>query len=719
MLKSQQMNLTSAERRWLPLLGKTGKLAMRWACYLNKRRYPVLEQTFEGIAVTRAKMLRGWARQQWSMLDHFAEEILVDFPPSDAAGLQRKKAAFFDFSELFIIDTAGQVLVSTYARRIGARDLLPEAVKRGLQAQFLHGPYADPQTLTIGSSSSKFHDVVTLMFYQPLVKDGVTVGCLCGRVPNDVIGDIIQREAGHVFIESGDNYLFMVNPVFNPSIKQGTALSRSRFEDNTFSLGDNLKQGVRTAFGTVTVKQHTELELVFNDPATGQLHPGVRETIRNGENMFVTYPGYSDYRHIPVIGKGVTFQMPGSPDIWGMMCEADLEEAFRFRSIAYRQKRSYFAIVFGFWSVSMAASILMNLGGVETELFHLGLMVIGSFFFYKFSVAPMTERMRTMARVIRNLAEGGGNLSQRFDRNEAATDEIAVMAQWVNSFIDTLDSTVSRVIMTADELNSNHDSMQQRNQHATESSRQVLNAVQEISTMLKKQMEDIDSANQTTAEIRNAMQQAVTGSQQQLHVVQQRTQDIRHSIDLSTQTIRDLGISTDRIGKIVDVINEIADQTNLLALNAAIEAARAGEAGRGFSVVADEVRKLAERTAHATSEIRSMISTVQSKAKDAVVNMDTGMSRMEEGLKLAEEAATDNSGMQEILERMLLLLQDISQGAYSYGSRVQGVANVTSSMRSALDELNYTVVQARQTSQRLHGLAGQFQVTQVQGKPAV
>ena len=719
MLKSQHMNLTSAEHRWLPWLGKTGKLAMRWACHLNKRRYPVLEQTFEGIAGTRVRMLRGWARQQWGMLSHFAEEIIEDFPSSSATALQKKKAAFFDFSELFVIDPAGQVLASTYPKRVGAKDLLPEAVKRGLQAQFLHGPYADSQTLVIGQSSSKFHDAVTLMFYQPLVRDGVVIGCLCGRVPNDVIGDIIQREAGHVFIESGDNYLFMVNPVFDPSIKQGTALSRSRFEDNTFSLGDNLKQGVRTAFGTVTVKQHTELELVFNDPATGQLHPGVRETIRNGENMFVTYPGYSDYRHIPVIGKGITFQMPGSPDTWGMMCEADLEEAFRFRSITYRQKRSYFAIVFGFWGVSMLASMFMNLGGVETELFHLGLMVVGSFFFYKFSVAPMTERLRTMARVIRNLAEGGGNLSQRFDRNEAATDEIAVMAQWVNSFIDTLDSTVSRVIMTAEELNSNHDSMQQRNQHATESSRQVLNAVQEISTMLKKQMEDIDSANQTTDEIRNAMQQAVAGSQQQLQVVQQRTQDIRHSIDLSTQTIRDLGVSTDRIGKIVDVINEIADQTNLLALNAAIEAARAGEAGRGFSVVADEVRKLAERTAHATSEIRTMISTVQSKARDAVVNMDTGMSRMEDGLKLAEEAATDNSGMQEILERMLLLLQDISQGAYSYGSRVQGVANVTSSMRSALDELNYTVVQARQTSQRLHGLAGQFQVTQVQGKPAV
>lgn len=719
MLKSNEMSLSPQERRWLPWFGKTGKLSMRWACFLNKRRYPVLEQTFEGIAGTRVKMLRGWAKQQWAMLSHFSEEVLEDFPPKAATVLQKKKPTFFDSSELFVIDTEGTVLASTYPARVGKRDLLPEAVKRGLQGQFLHGPYVDPQTQAVGPSSSKFHDAVTLMFYQPLVKDGQTLGCLCSRVPNDVVGDIIQREAGHVFIESGDNYLFMVKPVFDPSVRPGTALSRSRFEDNTFSLGDNLKQGVRTAYGTVTVRNHTELELVFNDPATGQLHPGIRETMRKGENMFVTYPGYSDYRHIPVIGKGVTFQMPGSPDTWGMMCEADLEEANRFRSIAYRQKRSFFAIVFGFWLLSFIATFALGLDGIKTELLHLGLLVVGSVCFYKFSVSPMTERLRTMARVIRNLAEGGGNLSQRFERKEAATDEIAVMAQWVNSFIDTLDSTVSRVIMTADELNLNHDSMQQRNQHATNASREVLDAVQDILVLLNKQMEDIQSANRTTDEIRDAMQQAVSSSQQQLEVVQLRTRDIRHSIDLSTQTIRDLSDSTDRIGKIVDVINEIADQTNLLALNAAIEAARAGEAGRGFSVVADEVRKLAERTASATSEIRQMISTVQGKAKDAVVNMDTGMSRMEEGLRLAEEAATDNSGMQDILERMLQLLQEISEGTYSYGSRVQGVAQVTSSMRTALDELNYTVVQARQTSQRLHGLAGQFQVTQVQGKPAV
>ncbi len=172
------------------------------------------------------------------------------------------------------------------------------------------------------------------MFYQPLCYDNEVVGCLCGRVPNDVMGDLIQREAGHIYNESGDNYIFMVESRLDRDILPGTALSRSRFEDDTFSHGENLKSGVNTNWGMVKIRQHTEFEIRFTDPATNELHPGVRETIANGSNLYIDYPGYSDYRHIPVIGKGVTFQLKGSPDRWGMMCEADLEEVYRHRSLA-------------------------------------------------------------------------------------------------------------------------------------------------------------------------------------------------------------------------------------------------------------------------------------------------------------------------------------------------------------------------------------------------
>lgn len=712
MLKSYQMKRSAAEQSWLPWFGKNGKLALRWATLINRRRYPVQEQTFEGISTTRVQLLTNWANAQWGLLDAMLEEIQRELPAPSTALMQGLLTRMKDFSELFVIDADGNVICSSQATRPVRYNLSPKAIGTGLQQRLLHGPYIDPLTKEFGVSSSKFHDAVTLMFYLPIKRDNKALGCLCGRVPNDVLGDLIQREAGHVFVESGDNYIFMVKPVFDPGVKPGTALSRSRFEDSTFSLGDNLKQGVRTDYGIVKIKQHTELELVFNDPATGQLHPGVRETINNGQNLFVTYPGYPDYRHIPVIGKGTTFQMPGSLDTWGMMCEADLEEANRFRSVNFRMMNANLLLMFVTWSLTFGAMQFARLDIASAALLNLLLLTVSSLLFYRFGLRPMTERLRIMVRMLRGLAEGGGNLSQRLDQDLKAGDEPAIMSQWVNSFIDTLDGTVSQVIHATDEMNDNHQTMMSRNQEASVATHQVMSAVQEILDALQQQMTDIDTATQTTTEIRAAMHQAVNNARQQFELVQLRTKEIRCTIESSSQTINRLSNSADDIGKIVTAIKGIADQTNLLALNAAIEAARAGEAGRGFSVVADEIRKLAERTSSATNEIGEMIDKVQSQARDAVEIMEKGSKGMEEGLRLAEAAASDNSGMQEIIERMFSLIQDIASSARKNGKGVQSVVTVTESMREALEALNFSMTRARQTSKRLQSLALQFEVTQ-------
>ncbi|HEY6898666.1 MAG TPA: methyl-accepting chemotaxis protein [Rhodocyclaceae bacterium] len=710
MLKSNQMSLSGQERGWLPWFGKLGKLTLGWSCYLNKDRYPAIESTFEGIASTRVRLLQAWAEQQWGNLDHLARELEASYPQVDVTSLNDAMKLAEDFSELFVLDPSGRVVASTVRARVGSSNTAPAALAAGLKGNFLHGPYCDPATEQIGPSTSKFHDEVTLMFYRPLLRQGTTIAILCGRVPNDVIGDLIQREAGHIFHESGDNYLFMVRSEFDPAIAPGTALSRSRFEDNAFTLGDNLRDGVRTDYGTVRVQKHTELELRFNDPATNQLHPGVRETIRKGENLFVTYPGYSDYRHIPVIGKGVTFRMPHSRDTWGMMCEGDLEEVYRYRSISYQLLRLYLGTSISCWAVATVLDYSLSLQQTLGAGLSLLSLLIGAGIFYYASARPMRSRLRDTTRLLRGIAEGGGNLTQRLPRKDRV-DETSFMTNVVNSFIDNLEQIVRRVVVTSKEIRQTNLSMLDKNRHSGDAAHQMLLSMQDVMDSIRGQIEEIDAASRSAEDMRAAMHQVSEQAQRQFELVQSRTGDIRTSVAASAQTIRTLESSATEIGRIVTVINEIASQTNLLALNAAIEAARAGETGRGFAVVADEVRKLAERTSGATKEIREMIDNVQTQAEEAVARMETGMSQMEEGLQLATESASDKGEMQAITERMFTTIGQIAQGAHALNSRVENITGAADRVRLALDEAARSAEKTGAGAVKLDQLVGQFQVS--------
>ncbi|TYC62889.1 methyl-accepting chemotaxis protein [Marinobacter sp. BW6] len=710
-LKSTSMNLTSVERGWLPVFGPTGKLAMGWSCFLNRDMYAANEQIFESIARTRRDALISWAEHKWAFLESMASRISAQDEATTRDIISASAARLREISELFLIDENGTVIESSAGSRQGANDLPQAAVIEGVRNRLLHGPYKDPVTLRLGATTSRFHDAVTLMFYQPLSLGNGAPGALCARIPNDVMSDLIQREAGHVFEESGDNYIFMIESHFDRAILPGTALSRSRFEDATFSHGDNLKDGIRTGFGTVGVREHTEFEIRFTDPATGELHPGVRETIAKGENLYIKYPGYSDYRHIPVIGKGLTFRLPGSPDLWGMMCEGDLEEVYRRRSLSYRLSMRFALFVAVLWAVNFAMAwtgVPLWLEGLANAGVALGLV----WMFRVSAVRPVSDRLSAMAEVIRNIAEGGGNLRQRMDLSRMRRDETGDLARWINSFIDSLDGMVGQVITLASDSRQASDHLMEQNRAADHRIRDVVSHIDEMLQGANRQENEIRNASTTAHEMRSGMDEVVERARAQFQRVSQETQSIRAVISRSAEGIRAANDRTDEIAKTASVINDIAAQTNLLALNAAIEAARAGESGKGFAVVADEVRKLASRTAQATNEIGERLDRVQEETRRAVVTMEEGMSEMEERLRKAEAAVDDNSALHHMVEKLFKAIDGIEETNQRQSLQTSGVAESASVMSSVIDQLVLSSERTQASANKLQRLTGQFQVTE-------
>jgi twitching motility protein PilJ len=187
-----------------------------------------------------------------------------------------------------------------------------------------------------------------------------------------------------------------------------------------------------------------------------------------------------------------------------------------------------------------------------------------------------------------------------------------------------------------------------------------------VSAAINEMTVSIDQVSNNAAESATVAQRSVAIAYNGAEVVQRSIEGmnvIRDQIQETSKRIKRLGESSQEIGDIVGLINDIADQTNVLALNAAIQASMAGEAGRGFAVVADEVQRLAERSANATKQIETLVKTIQADTSEAVMSMESTTSEVVRGARLAKDAGEALEEVQTVSNTLADLIQNISNAA--------------------------------------------------------
>ncbi|MEN6617686.1 MAG: methyl-accepting chemotaxis protein, partial [Syntrophorhabdus sp.] len=271
-----------------------------------------------------------------------------------------------------------------------------------------------------------------------------------------------------------------------------------------------------------------------------------------------------------------------------------------------------------------------------------------SAYFGRRVITGIVRPIESASETMKNIAQG--DLTRRIQHN--ASGKFGALLDQMNSFLGSIQDIIARsresnitVVYSANILDTTAEQMAAGIQQVTNQIASVATASEEMSTTSSEIAQNCLMAAKSSEK---ADSLAKVGESTINETVAVMTK-INEMVKMSAGIIKNLGVRSDQIGTVVELINDIADQTNLLALNAAIEAARAGEHGRGFAVVADEVRKLAERTTQATKEIGETIVAMQSETKSAVSSMEAGVREVELG---AHETAKSGSALQEILKQI-------------------------------------------------------------------
>jgi len=376
----------------------------------------------------------------------------------------------------------------------------------------------------------------------------------------------------------------------------------------------------------------------------------------------------------------------------------------------------------GQWSIGMALpldAVLAESNALILQLTLIGVvglvLLIGVILLLGRSVSVPLRRVGT---ALGDIASGEGDLTRRLPVD--GKDEIAVISANFNAFVSKIQALIAQVTgatsqlaAAAEQLNMTSEGTKDQIQSQQAETDQVATAMNEMTATVQEVAAHANSAAQAAREADLEARQGSGVVRETIDAIEALAREVEQAAGV----IHRLEADSDEIGKVLDVIREIAEQTNLLALNAAIEAARAGEQGRGFAVVADEVRSLASRTQDSTKEIQSMIERLQSGANSAVTAMERGQARSNETVEKAGQAERSLAAIGESITRINDMNTQIASASEEQSAvageidrnltnivhSVDGTSNASGQIASSSDGL------ARLAAE-LQDLVGQFKV---------
>ncbi len=321
----------------------------------------------------------------------------------------------------------------------------------------------------------------------------------------------------------------------------------------------------------------------------------------------------------------------------------------------------------------------------------------------------ISRNITAVVNSLNEMANGDGDLTQRL--KSASNDEIGALVKGFNTFIAKIQGVIVEVTGSTGRVAEAAHEMKQVSEKSVVGMNSQQMEIQQVVTAMAEMTHSVESVAGgagRAAEVANGARAEASDGKRVVEDNMQAIDRLVGEVEHAAEVIQELEGHSDSIGKVLNVIREIAEQTNLLALNAAIEAARAGEHGRGFAVVADEVRTLATRTHDSTREINEMITRLQTGTQSAVQTMNQGR---EQAQVSVEQAAR----VRESLERITQGVEEITDMNVQIASAAEEQSAVTREINNNIVNLGQMVSQvaedahvAEDDSEKLAVLAEQL-----------